>query len=183
LYLNTFMRYYKFLELEWTYAAEAMKEYVLANPSLYKAGRGAWVNCDFADVIEKVPQLQEMFNPLRLTIKRVSLFVMNYKFGKIHIDDDVMHPFRINIPILNCKDTETRYFTVTKNPVVEEQPNKVKLHSFDYSKCQLADRFELTGPIIIKSQEPHQVVIHHDLLPRISCTIAFHEDLGHLFNS
>jgi hypothetical protein len=183
MYLNTFMIYYKFLNIEWKNTSNDVKQYVLNNSYLCKSGRGAWVNCDFKDIMEKVPSLQEMFTPLGLTIKRVSLFVMNYKTGKIHIDDDAIHPYRINFPIMNCEHTETRYFTVLEKPLVEEQPNKMKLYSFDSSKCQLADSFELTGPVIIKSQEPHQVVIHHELLPRISCTVAFHEDLESLFNS
>lgn len=177
------MKYYKFLELEWLSASEEMRKYVLDNPALYRSMQGAWVDCQFDDVMQKVPELQEMFNPLSLTIKRVSLFVMYYRIGKIHIDDDVANPFRINFPIMNCKGSETRYFTASENPLVETQNNKVKLYSFDYRKCQLADSFELTGPVIIKSQEPHQVVIHHNLVPRISCTVAFHEDLESLFNS
>jgi hypothetical protein len=177
------MRYYKFLELNWTSAAKAMKEYVLANPSLYIAGRGAWVNCEFADVMEKVPQLQEMFNPLGLTIKRVSLFVMNYNIGQIHIDDDAAHPFRINFPILNCKNTETRFYRVTQVPTTNRQLNGVAYHFFNHNNCELADSFELDRPVIIKTQEPHQVVVKHNTMPRISCTIAFHENLDPLFNS
>ncbi len=182
MYLNTFMEYYKFLELEWTQTAEAMKEYVLATPSLYKAGRGAWVNCDFLDVMHKVPEFLAMFDPLGLTIKRVSLFVMYYKVGKIHIDDDAIHPFRINFPVLNCKDTETRFYKVTNSPTTEKQLNNIAYHFYDPSNCELADSFELDRPVIFKTQEPHQVVMKHDTLPRISCTIAFHQDLEPLFN-
>jgi hypothetical protein len=177
------MQYYKFLELEWIEVAESMKNYVLDNPSLYEPGQGAWINCNFSDVMQRVPQLQEMFNPLGLTIKRVSLFVMNYKIGKIHIDDDGLHPFRINFPILNCQDTETRFYKVTSAPNTEKQPNKIAYHFFNPNNCELADSFELDRPVIIKTQEPHQVVLKHNILPRISCTIAFQEDLEPLFNS
>ena len=177
------MRYYKFLDLNWTDGADAMRNYVLDHTSLYKAGKGAWVNCDFNDVMKKVPQLQEMFDPLGLTIKRVSLFVMYYKIGSIHIDDDAIHPLRINFPIINCKDTETRFYKVTDTPTTEKQLNKFAYHAFDPSKCELVDSFELDRPVIIKSQEPHQVLVHHNTPPRISCTIAFHENLESLFNS
>lgn len=176
------MEYYKFLELEWVTVAEEMRAYILATPSLYKSGHGAWVNCNFDDVMQKVPQLQEMFNPLGLTIKRVSLFVMNYRIGKIHIDDDAVHPFRINFPILNCKNTETRFYKVTDRPTTEKQLNKIAYHFFDPNKCELVDSFELDRPAIIKTQEPHQVVVNHNTPPRISCTIAFYEDLAPLFN-
>ena len=177
------MRYYKFLELEWIEVAKSMRDYVLDNPSLYNSKQGAWVNCNFSDVMQRVPQLQEMFNPLGLTIKRVSLFVMNYQIGKIHIDDDAQHPFRINFPILNCKDTETRFYKVTSAPNTEKQLNKIAYHFFNPNNCELADSFELDRPAIIKTQEPHQVVLKHNTLPRISCTIAFQEDLEPLFNS
>lgn len=177
------MEYYKFLELDWVPVAEAMREYVLANPSLYKAGKGAWVNCEFTDIMQNIPELQTMFNPLGLTIKRVSLFVMNYKIGKIHIDDDAAHPFRINFPILNCKDTETRFYKVTHAPTTEHQLNNVAYHFFNPNNCELVDSFELDRPTIIKTQVPHQVVVHHNTPPRISCTLAFYEDLEPLFNS
>lgn len=120
------MRYYKFLDLDWTSAATEMKKYVLVNPSLCNAGyQGAWRNCNRNDVVNKVPQLQQMFDPLGLTIKRVSLFVMYYTIGQIHIDDDAEHPFRINFPILNCKDTETKFYKVLNLPTTANQPNNV----------------------------------------------------------
>ena len=183
MYLNTFMEYHKILNVNWQPVADNMKQYVLDNPHLYKSGKGAWVNCDFNDVMKKVPSLQELFTPLGLTIKRVSLFVMNYKIGKIHIDDDAIHPFRVNFPVLNCKNTETRFYKVTSAPNTEKQPNKIAYHFFNPNNCELADSFELDRPVIIKTQEPHQVVLKHNILPRISCTIAFQEDLEPLFNS
>ena len=159
-----------------------MKKYVLDNPYLYKSGKGAWVNCDFKDVMEKVPSLQEMFTPLGLTIKRVSLFVMNYTTGEIHIDDDAIHPYRINFPIMNCEHTETRFYKVASKPLTEYQANSFAYHFFDPTVCEQVDSFELTGPVIFKTQEPHQVVVNHNNPPRISCTVAFYEDLDPLFN-
>lgn len=176
------MRYYKFLEIDWINVAKSMKEYVITNPALYAANRGAWVNCDFTDLTKNVPKFQEMFTPLGLTVKRVSLFIMRYNTGVIHIDDDRLHPYRINFPILNCSNTETRYFKAKSEPTMATQPNNVAYHIINPSTCELVDSFELDRPVIIKTQEPHQVIVHHKNFPRVSCTVAFYEDLEPLFN-
>lgn len=176
------MKYYKFLDLDCSLVTNDMKQYVFDNPHLYKSGKGAWVNCNLRDVIEKVPSLQKLFDQLGLRIKRVSLFVMNYKTGVIHIDDDIENPYRINFPILNCKDTETRYYQVSELPTKQFQENKFAYHIFNPDLCKQVDSFELSGLTIIKTQEPHQVVVHHDNPPRISCTVAVYEDLEELFN-
>ena len=176
------MKYYKFLDLDCSLVTDKMKQYVLDNPYLYKSGKGAWVNCNLQDVTEKVPSLQEMFFQLNLRIKRVSLFVMNYKTGAIHIDDDAAHPYRINFPVLNCENTETRFYQVKTQPSKQYQENKFAFHSFNPNDCEQMDSFELTKPTIIKTQEPHQVVVHHNNPPRISCTVAVYEDLEELFN-
>jgi hypothetical protein len=181
MYLNTFMEYYKFLDLNWQPVAEAMAAYIATKPEL-RGTRGAWVNCDLVDVLDKIPDLQKLFDPLNLHISRVSLFVMNYRTGKIHIDDDT-NDYRINFPILNCKDTETRYYKTIGGPVKELQPNGVPYHFFNSKNCEQVDSFELNGAYIIKVHEPHQVVLNHNNFPRISCTIAFKENLENLFNS
>lgn len=176
------MDYYKILDLDWKPAGQKMQEYVLANPNLYKMSRGAWVNCDLKDINEKVPSLQELFNEVGLTMKRVSLFVMMYSAGVIHIDDDVEHPYRINFPVLNCENTETRFFKVTGRAIKQFQPNKFAYHMFNPAECEQVDSFELTQLTIIKTQEPHQVITNHNNFPRVSCTVAFYEDLKPLFD-
>lgn len=180
--VNTIMDYYKFLPLDTMPLSKAMLDYINAHPSLINHGKGAWTPCDLQDVIRHVPLFNSMFDPFHLTVKRISLFVMFYKIGKIHIDDDAAHPFRINFPILNCKDTETRFYKVSDMPTTERQLNRLALHFFDPAKCELVDSFELDRPVIIKTQEPHQVIVHHSTPPRISCTVAFNEDLTDLFN-
>jgi hypothetical protein len=176
------MKYYKHIELDWKPVSQAIAAYILDNPSLYKSGKGAWVNCDLQDITEKIPSLQQMFDPLNIHISRVSLFVMYYKNGKIHVDDDKVD-YRINFPILNCENTETRYYRALAEPIKELQPNKVPLHFYSSKYCEQVDAFELNSTYIIKVHEPHQVILNHNNFPRISCTIAFKENLEELFNS
>lgn len=176
------MAYYKYLDLDFNPVREKIIKYFLVNPRLLNSIGGAWINANTPDLLEKIPELSQLFRPLNLTIHRVSFFVMYQPTGTIHIDDDT-HDLRINFPILNCENTETRFYKTSSKTTKMFQTNKMAYHRFDPKDCELADKFTLNKAAIIKTKEPHQVVLLSTTYPRVSCTIAFNEDLTDLFDS
>ncbi len=176
------MAYYKYLDLDYKPARQKLIQYFLVNPRLLNGIGGAWVNADTVDLLKKVPELSQLFRPLNLTIERVSFFVMHQPTGTIHIDDDT-HYLRINFPVLNCENTETRFYKTTSSTTKIFQANRMAYHKFDPNECELVDKFTLDRAVVIKTKEPHQVVLLTNKYPRVSCTIAFNEDLTELFNS
>jgi hypothetical protein len=171
------MKYYKYLDLDYSIAADKIKTFLEARPELVAPGRGAWVAAP-REIVKEVPELLTMFKPLGLDVVMVGFFIMHYKIGSIHTDGTDV-PIRINFPILNCENTETRYFRTSGPSKSQAQPNGNSYVQFHPDYCEVVDSFKLTQAVAMRVLEPHQVVVNHDNLPRISCTVAFKQDLSH----
>ena len=173
------MKYYKYLDLNWKPCSDQINRYISKNPSIISLNGGSWKNLDLSDVLENVPELINFANSMDCTLRFVALFVSRYRYGNIHIDDDKFSKCRINIPILNCNDTETRFFTTTSKPIKKLQSNGTALWLINPSDCTQVDQFNLTQAVIFRNTHPHQVTSKHDNI-RISCTIGFKEDIEYL---
>jgi hypothetical protein len=178
--LNTYMKYYKYLDLDYSITAAKIKTFLEARPEFVAPGRGAWVEAP-KEIVKEVPELFTMFKPLGLDVRIVGFFIMHYKIGTIHTDD-TSNPIRINFPILNCENTETRYFKTKGPSMSQKQPNGNGFTQFHPDYCEVIDSFKLTQAVAMRVLEPHQVVVNHDNLPRISCTVGFKQDLSYLLD-
>ena len=175
------MIYYKYLDLDHTTVSNKIKNYFLnENPEFISDnGQGSWRLAP-ADIHEKVPELKEFFKPLGLTIEFVGFFVSFKNESSIHIDNDEK-PCRINFPILNCDDTETRYYKLKKVDYnTKSQKNGLTYKLLDKENCELIDKFVLNKTVLMRVLEPHQVVINSDSFPRVSCTVQFTKDISYL---
>ena len=178
------MKYYKYLNLNFEPAALKLKDYIYKHSDnfLVNQHNSSWKSVNIIDVINNVPELLSMIKPLNLTIKYGAFFVSSYSSGTIHIDHDVNSKCRIIIPVLNCENTQTKFFTTTDEPVKVLQDNGIPLLKLDPSKCTWADEYHLTKAVIFRNDQPHQVTSNNLNTPRISFTIGFVEDIEHLFN-
>jgi hypothetical protein len=175
------MKYYKYLDLDWHSCRKQLLHYVQVDcPSLSIPDSSSWRKPNLNDVLEKVPQLPVVFQPLNLTIRYVAFFVSNYQYGTIHIDADTISKARINLPVLNCENTETRFYTTSGMTNKIFQDNGVSLMNIDPGTCTHVDQFYLTQPVVFRNTHPHQVVSNNVNHPRISCTVAFNEDIEYL---
>lgn len=170
--------YYKYLNLDYELVAEKIRKFLQTRQELVTDEKGSWVYAP-REIIKEVPELLTLFKPLGLDIIMIGFFVMHYKVGTIHIDKTDI-PIRINFPILNCEDTETRYFKTVGEPVDKLQDNELSYTEYQLDQCEIVDSFKLTQAVAMRVLEPHQVLMHHNNFPRISCTVAFKQDLSHL---
>jgi hypothetical protein len=175
------MKYYRYLDLDWQACCRQLLHYIKVDcPRLLIPDNSSWRGADLEDITKKVPELADMFQPLNLTIRYVAFFISKYQYGTIHIDADLVSKARINLPVLNCENTETRFFTTNAEPKKIFQANGVPLMKIDPSTCTHVDQFYLTQPVVFRNTEPHQVVSNNTNHPRISCTVAFNEDIEYL---
>lgn len=172
------MKYFNYLDIAFEPAAIKLKDYLLRK-NLVEDIKSAWRKLNLEEVLAEVPELQELFKPLGLDIDTVAIFVTYYELGAIHIDDD-FRTCRINFPVMNCNNTFTKYFKVKGVPHLESQVNGYKLHMFKASDCEFIDQFSLTKAVVMRVLEPHQVVSNHKNFPRVSCTVAFKQNIEHL---
>lgn len=172
--------YYKYLDLDYSGVATKIRKFLEDNPDIITAGKGAWVAAP-REIIKEIPELLTMFKPMGLDIVMIGFFIMHYKIGSIHTDGTTV-PIRINFPILNCEDSETRYFKTAGPSIVQEQANGNGYVQYHPDHCEVVDSFKLTQAVAMRVLEPHQVIVYHDNLPRISCTVAFKQDLSYLLD-
>jgi|APFre7841882654_1041346.scaffolds.fasta_scaffold315291_1 hypothetical protein len=178
------MKYYKYLDIDCSEVSPKLVKYIYDNSELilHSQQSSAWKAVDTKDVLIKVPELMEMVKPLDITIKYLAFFITEMQYGTIHIDHDTQSNCRINIPVLNCDNTETRFFTISEEPVKVLQKNGIPLLKINPLACTQVDKLELTRPVVFRNNQPHQVVSFNKSQPRISCTIGFYEDIEFLFD-
>jgi hypothetical protein len=172
------MKYYSYLDIDWKPVAEKIKLFLEKRPELTAQGQGAWVAAPRA-IIQEVPEIISMFKPLGLDIAMIGFFITHYQVGSIHTDGTTV-PIRINFPILNCENTETKFYRVTGPFKEQSQLNGNGYVQYHPDHCELVDSFKLDKAVAMRVLEPHQVVSYTENLPRISCTVAFKQDLTHL---
>lgn len=175
------MKYYRYLDLNWQPVAEQLKNYFLTkNPEfIANNGQGSWRLAP-GELQSDIPELREMFSSIGLSILFVGFFVTFKNESSIHIDNDDK-PLRINFPVLNCENTETRFFKLKEtNYDTRSQTNGLTYKLLDADSCVFVDKFELTQAVVMRVLEPHQVVVNSKTFPRVSCTVQFNEDISHL---
>jgi hypothetical protein len=171
------MKYYKYLDLDYKLVCDKIKKY-LGNelPNVF------WTRIDKDDMISKIPELQEMFNPLKIHIHKIAILTAWFhRPGIIHVDA-CDAKVRINLPILNCEDTVTNFYQTTSTSIESVLPNNVPFHRYNPEHCKLVDQFRLTKPAAIRIGAPHQVYVLKGEVPRISCTIEFEENIEYLLD-
>jgi hypothetical protein len=170
------MKYYKKLELDHTLVAKKTLEYISANKNKIKS---FWTNIIFNEFVSCVPELLTVFKEIDLTPRRVALITTSIN-TEIHRDDAYV-PLRINIPILNCKGSQTEFWKTSVKPTRIFLPNGVPYLYIDKKNCELVETFELDAPTVLRIKEPHSISVGENV-PRISLTVEFVEDIEYLLN-
>ena len=176
------MNYFKHIDLDWVPFRNRVIKLIEDYPKLIEKGPGAFVALKKEQVIEIYPELARMIKPLGLTILYVALYTIYDNKGTLHSDGTHV-PIRITLPILNCENSITTFYQVTEEGTAGLQQNGLGATYYDPKKSTPVASYELTGPVILRVTEPHQVVSTNDVFPRISCSIAFKEDIEYLLEN
>jgi hypothetical protein len=151
--------------------------------------RSLWNKIHTPDLLAHSPALVEYFQTLGLKVREVAMTVINkHEDVGLHIDE-LPVTAKINIPISNTENSFNRWYRVPGSlmdetaPIVNEFGKKYyTFENVDYSKLELIDELELTGPAVFNSQIAHNIVVNKDCaLPRLvlACTF-FKEPLHYL---
>lgn len=174
------MKYYKYIDLDFANVAEKIKILITNNPNIIKS---FWTTMNSQLILYAFPEIQKMFDPLKINVRTVSLvsvttFSNTSGIHRDYSDRDV----RINIPIINCEGSKTNFYKSEYAPTKLFLPNNVPYYQIDYDKCTIVDSFCLNKPAAIRVTELHQVVANPFHLPRISCTVDFKENIDYIIN-
>jgi hypothetical protein len=170
------MKYYRYLDLDFLHVAEKLETYAINNKDKIK---GFWIPLDTPKILYLFPEIQKMFDPLNIKIKRIILVHATMPLGEIHRDISDCN-VRINIPILNCIGSITNFYKSDTEPVLKRLRNGTPYYYKESNECTLVDSFCLDRPAAIRVTALHQVIVNNACVPRISCTIEFEENIDYL---
>tara|TARA_R110000868_G_scaffold301389_1_gene561858 strand:+ start:451 stop:1011 length:561 start_codon:yes stop_codon:yes gene_type:complete len=160
------------------------------NPAVLHSN-SLWNKTDTVDLLRATPALIKYCESLDLKIREVALTIINQRRGaNLHIDE-LPVTAKINIPILNTRNSFNRWYEISEKILSVTEPiiNKFgkKYYNFkniDYTTLKLLGEVELLTPVVFNSQIAHNIVMGEDcLFPRIvlACTF-FNEPLHYLKN-
>ena len=170
------MKYY--LELtnisNWQRIQSVALEYLKNDTTIYerKTGLSFCKAPDFCNANRTL--INDCFREFDLNVISTAFYVTyDNDQGSLHSDNSKLQA-RINIPILNCENSYTEYYTVSKTRFHTNDRYTVILPEND-AIIELVDRVELTCPTVIRVNEFHKITLGK-LTPRISLTISFNHD-------
>jgi hypothetical protein len=171
---------YKFLDIEYKHVSEKILEYIKINNVQLRSVL-FWHTVDNKHFFNAIPELQQMFDPLNLTVTDVGLLATSETSGVIHIDTGP-ETSRINFPVINCENTVTNFYKNEGDVIIKHLPNGKSYTYIDPNKCVLIDSYCLTQPTVIRVDIPHQVNVSNPKLLRVVCTVFFKENIDYLLH-
>jgi hypothetical protein len=175
---------YKKLNIEYKHVSEKILEYIKIN-NIELAPEVFWHFVDNNHFFNAIPELQQMFDPMNLTVKNVGILVTKGRLGPIHVDTTSVMAgdnLRINFPIINCENTLTNFYQSNHTGTTASLHNGDLFTWFYPNTCKLVDSFELNTPTVIRVNVPHQVNVYNPNLLRVACTVFFKENIDYLLH-
>ena len=146
--------------------------------------RASWYDLNLLSLIKECPEIIVAFNKYELKPIMAAVYIMyNYTHTSIHIDDFLPNA-RINLPLLNCKNTYTNFYESKVEPVKWINPNSGVVSYTAEGDYTLVDRVEIEQATIIRTNVFHSVDLPiGNPVPRITLTLAFDKDPVFLLNT
>lgn len=122
------------------------------------------------------PEVQEFATPLGLTLTDALTFVLWHPSQCGIHRDSWRHKARINIPLLNGKNTYTYFYDNVETIETRNAAGSVVVVAKDQSTPHV-DFVETTEPIVLRVQELHNVMLPYTSpVPRITLSLGFDVD-------
>lgn len=131
---------------------------------------------NFINYIKQVPMINDAFLDFNLRCIKAAVYVMyNNTHTSIHKDGDYPQA-RINIPLLNCKDSFTNFYSNCKLERWVNPDSGVISYRNLIQNYNLIDKVEIDQPTVLRISQPHNVEMNENYSPRICLTLTFDKD-------
>lgn len=175
------MIYHKKIELNgWKPAADEIYQYVKNNTHFLRQ-QAFWNTLSQTKHKHCYNTLAPVFESAGFKLLRISFLIIVEPAVAIHTDTESgienQSLARVNIPVLNCENTETRFYSSVKwEPIVKKLGNGIKYTYHSPDNCKFESSVSLTEPTILRVKELHNVIVHNPVYPRITLTCALDPD-------
>ena len=173
-------RHFKHIDLPgWEQVADAVLKWTAEQTDFLsnKKYRGL-IDIDTRRMIKEVPELEQLFKSAGFNIVNISYFLRNdyiLSMPHSHVGNDLS---RINIPILNCKGTATKFYkgSISNNLIHNQQG--LPLHSLlSFNDAIEIASCEISVPTVLSVKTLHAVIVPPaSALPRIMLSVRVDPD-------
>ena len=198
----------------WQDCCAELKEFVLHKKPEIALGMSlmVWRRCwpqPYEQLPEECPKLWNLLEPTFGKIRQVGFFVMHDKWTAIHTDNyDAVADGkgaagrRINMPVMNCQQSVTRFWTQKPTSVDDDaqgqspewvadrlgadnlkwkptrilMPDGTHYNNFAYKNMIEIDSVVVDKPTIIRVDVPHNVTVTGWKFPRVTVTVGFEDE-------
>ena len=146
--------------------------------------RASWYDLDLRALIRECPELILAFKKYDLRPIMAAIFIMyDRAHTSIHVDVFPSQT-RINLPLLNCKNTYTNFYESKNEPIKWINPDSGVISFNVVGDYKLVDRVELTQATVIRTKALHSVDLPiGNPVPRITLTLGFDKDPVYLLDT
>lgn len=181
------MIYYKPIELDYyTAIIEKGLTYIKTIDKVYNKllPKASFYNLNLDELKKACPELELAFQTYDLKLIMSAAYVMyDTKHTSIHIDDFHAQT-RINLPLLNCKNTYTNFYESKNEPIKWINPDSGLVSYKVQGDYKLVDRVEIKQATIIRTKVLHSVDLPiGNPVPRITLTLGFDKDPVYLLDN
>ena len=153
--------------------------YITTQETVYKKLKPAsWYVLNLEELTASCPELQESFSKINLDINYVAAIVMmNEKDIRVHTDNWYQEA-RINIPLLNCENTFTKFYSNIKTQELHNpSTGLISKTVVNLDEIVYEGGLELRKATVLRGNEGHHITVPStNPVPRISLTIGFVQD-------
>jgi hypothetical protein len=174
------MIYYKPIELEYyPIIVHKCLTYIKTIDKIYnkELPNSSWYDLNFITLIKECPEIELAFEKYQLKPIMAAAYVMYDKTHTSVHSDEFYSQARINLPLLNCKNTYTNFYESKNEPVKWVNPESGTMSYNVVGDYTLVDRVEITQATIIRTKVLHSVDLPiGNPVPRITLTLGFDKD-------
>lgn len=131
---------------------------------------------DHYEFRKQCPEIDEAFEELGFKVKFIIAYIMlsNHE-GAIHVDSGSDRA-RVNIPIVNCNNTATSFYTNVKFNQ-EIFPNGAVFYSVSNTDYTMVDSVTVDEPTVLRISKPHGIKLTDESqVPRVTLSIGLDPD-------
>jgi hypothetical protein len=142
----------------------------------YKKKEASFYPLNTDELLSICPEINLAFAKYNLVCNYAAIYI-TYKTSDnyVHVDD-WHHKARINLPLLNCKDTSTNFYSNVKTERLVNPNSGLEKYRVINTDYVLSDSVEIDSATVIMTSEGHKVVMNTTNAPRITLTLGFDKD-------
>jgi len=123
---------------------------------------------------QAVPELAQSLNLMGITLLKVAAYTVRVPYHGSPHRDQKCYDIRLNIPILNCEGSWTKFWKMKdgiSEPEITTLPNGIPYQPYKLHELKLVDQIQITRPTMMRPTEIHSISVNPARLPRITLTL------------